>query len=324
VFCALEKFHRHLRRRDIYAEASTRWRDPRAHLLDGEAWQLAKGPALTELGLPETPDALLASHARRLDATYRKAAGRLVVNTDVRVDADGKLHVAYIEAVPDPDSLTDLRNWQQAMLPKVDLPELILEVMVWHPAFIDAFTAVSGGESRLADLNVSVAVLTSHALNVGYAPIIAPGVPALGGDRLSHVDQNYMRAETYKVANAALIKAQAGTGLAREWGGGLVAAIDGIRFVVPIPTIHARPNPKYWGRRRGAQWISMMNDQFAGTGGIVVAGTPRDSLHAIDVIYSQDGGPRPEVIITDTPHTPTSSSGCSRSRGSRTGPRSPT
>ena len=301
VFCVLEKFHRHLRRRDIYAETSTRWRDPRAQLLDGEAWQRAKGPALTALCLPEDPDALLASHARRLDATYREVAGRLVVNTDVRVDADGKLHVAHIEAVPDPASLTDLRDRLQAMLPKVDLPELILEVMAWHPAFTDAFTAVSGGESRLADLNVSVAaVLTSHALNVGYAPIIAPGVPALERDRLSHVDQNYMRAETYKTANAALIEAQAGIGLAREWGGGLVAAIDGIRFVVPIPTIHARPNPKYWGGRRGAQWINMMNDQFAGTGGIVVAGTPRDSLHAIDVISSQDGGARPEVIITGT------------------------
>ncbi len=32
----------------------------------------------------------------------------------------------------------------------------------------------------------------------------------------------------------------------------------------------------------------------------MVAGTPRDSLHTIDVIYSQDGGPRPEVIVTDT------------------------
>jgi TnpA family transposase len=46
-----------------------------------------------------------------------------------------------------------------------------------------------------------------------------------------------------------------------------------------------------------AQYV---NDQSAGLGGIVVAGTPRDSLHTVDVIYSQDGGRRPEVIITDT------------------------
>ena len=31
-----------------------------------------------------------------------------------------------------------------------------------------------------------------------------------------------------------------------------------------------------------------------------MSGTPRDSLHVIDLIYRQDGGRRPEVIITDT------------------------
>ncbi len=32
----------------------------------------------------------------------------------------------------------------------------------------------------------------------------------------------------------------------------------------------------------------------------MVSGTPRDSLHIVDLIYRQDGGRRPEVIISDT------------------------
>jgi hypothetical protein len=43
-------------------------------------------------------------------------------------------------------------------------------------------------------------------------------------------------------------------------GGGLVTGIDGMRFVVPVRSIHARPNPKYFGRRRGATWLNMLND----------------------------------------------------------------
>lgn len=31
----------------------------------------------------------------------------------------------------------------------------------------------------------------------------------------------------------------------------------------------------------------------------MVFGTPRDSLHGIDLIYSQNAGARPDVIITD-------------------------
>jgi hypothetical protein len=77
VFCVLTQFHARLKRRDIYAETSTRWRDPRAQLLDGEAWTAAKDTVLTALGLPEDPDALLAAHARLLDG-HLPGRGRTV------------------------------------------------------------------------------------------------------------------------------------------------------------------------------------------------------------------------------------------------------
>jgi TnpA family transposase len=73
-----------------------------------------------------------------------------------------------------------------------------------------------------------------------------------------------------------------------------------MRFVVPVPSVYARPNPKYFGRRGGATWLNMINDQAAGLGGKVVAGTPRDSLYVLDVLYDRDGGKRPEMIVTDT------------------------
>ena len=31
--------------------------------------------------------------------------------------------------------------------------------------------------------------------------------------------------------------------LAQAWGGGLVASVDGMRFVVPVPSVYARPIP---------------------------------------------------------------------------------
>jgi len=44
----------------------------------------------------------------------------------------------------------------------------------------------------------------------------------------------------------------------------------------------------------------MINDQAAGLGGKIVAGTPRESLYVLDVLYDRDGGKRPEMIVTDT------------------------
>ena len=44
----------------------------------------------------------------------------------------------------------------------------------------------------------------------------------------------------------------------------------------------------------------MINDQAAGLAGKVVSGTPRDSLHMIDVAFSQGQGQRPDIIVADT------------------------
>ncbi|GAA3618344.1 hypothetical protein GCM10022419_124870 [Nonomuraea rosea] len=142
------------------------------------------------------------------------------------------------------------------MLPRVDLPEVILEVMSWEPQLVEAFTAVSGGRSWLEDLPTSVAAcLAAQSMNVGYRPIAKAAVPALQRSRLSHVFQNYFRPETLSLADAPLVAWQAGLPLAQAWGGGMAAAVDGMRFVVPVPAAFARPNRKFFGSKRGMTWL---------------------------------------------------------------------
>ena len=256
---------------------------------------------LTTLGLPGDPGALLTGHAQALDAAYREVGGRLAVNTEVTIDADGKIHLTGLKAVEEPPSLIDLRSRTAAMLPRVDLPEVILEVMSWAPELAEAFTPVSGGRSRLDDLPVSVAAcLAAHAMNIGYRPVAKKGVPALERSRLSHVFQNYVRPETLAAANAPLVARQAGLLLAQARGGGLVAAVDGMRFVVPVPAAFARPNRKFFGSKRGMTWLNAINDHGMGRGAKIVSGTVRDSLHMIDVIFGLDGGELPEIVVSDT------------------------
>jgi hypothetical protein len=144
------------------------------------------------------------------------------------------------------------------MLPRVDIGEQILEVMGWVPQFPESLTALSGGAARMADLNVTVAAcLTGQALNIGYGPVSSPGVPALERRRIGHAGRTYLRAAGYTAANPHLIAQQAGIGFARALGGGMVAAIDGMRFVVPVPSLMAKPNRKYFGPKRGMTFLNM-------------------------------------------------------------------
>ena len=116
---------------------------------------------------------------------------------------DGRLHFAARKAV-------------EAMMPRVDLPEVLLEVFSWTGAD-QAFTSITGGEARLKELHVTIAaLLVAHSCNVGYTPVIG-SADALKYGTLSHVDQTYLRLATYQAANATLIEHQAVIPLAQAW-----------------------------------------------------------------------------------------------------------
>ena len=255
---------------------------------------------LASLDLPEAPDEHLNTLSSRLDEAYRIVAELLDDEGGVTVDEDGQLRFEALSAEPEPPSLVALRTAVGRMLPQVELPEVLLEVATWT-GFHHAFTPLGESASRMKDLELSIAaLLVAQACNIGFRPVAKEGVPALNRARLSHLEQTYLRVETIKRANQTLLEGQARIPLVRAWGGGHVASVDGLRFVVPVATIHARPNPRYFGRRSGATWLNMLNDHAAGLAAKVVAGTPRDSLHVLDVLNDQDGGVRPQLIVTDT------------------------
>jgi hypothetical protein len=81
VFCVLKQFHRMLRRREIYANNSSKWGDPLAKLLDGAAWEQTKPTVLTSLGLPADGGEHLAAGAARSHGTYREVAERVPANS---------------------------------------------------------------------------------------------------------------------------------------------------------------------------------------------------------------------------------------------------
>jgi TnpA family transposase len=307
VMCLLTQLHAALRRRDVFAEPSLRWADPRARLLDGAEWTLVRDEVLAGLGLTDPVEAHLAEYTSTLDAAWRQLAQRIEEagpDASVRVVPGEagrmRLSVQRLEKLGDPPSLVDLRKRVAAMLPIVDLPELLMDVHSWT-GMLDAYTHVGGLNTSMDQLPVSVAaLLVADACNVGLVPVIRPNDPVLGRDRLSHVDQNYVRADTHAAANARLVDYQARIGITDLWGGGLVASVDGLRFRVPVQTIHAGPSPRFFGYKRGITWLNAVNDRFAGLGAIIVTGTVRDSLYILDTLLNLDAGPRPDMVATDT------------------------
>ncbi len=75
---------------------------------------------------------------------------------------------------------------------------------------------------------------------------------------------------------------QARIPLAQAFGGGEVASADGLRFVVPVRTLNAGPNSKYFHTERGVTYYNFTSNQFSGFHGILIPGTLHDSPYVLD------------------------------------------
>ena len=277
TFSIIDKVMSALKRRDIFIHPSWRYSDPRRDLLTGEEWIQSKPMICRALGLSPHPEQTLHALAVELDQTYRAVAEGFANNTDVCIE-DERLKLTPLEKSDEPTSLIQLRELIADRLPRVELPELILEVAE-RTRFTEALTHLSEKSARAEDIDISLcAVLMAEACNTGFEPLIQSDLRALKRDRLSWVSQNYIRDETIAKANAMLVKAYNELPIVNVWGDGTMAAADGMRFVVPVKTLHAGPNPKYFGLKKGITWYNLLSDQLSGLNDLPVPGTLKDSF----------------------------------------------
>jgi TnpA family transposase len=303
TLCAMERLQDSLRRRDVFVPRSERWGDPRLKLLQGQQWETMRPQVCRALGRSESSEPELHALAQQLDTAYQRTAANFPTNAAVRVEqVNGRdtLTLTGLDKLDEPPSLITLRDHVLARLPRIDLPEVLLEIHA-RTGFAHEFTHISEGAARVADLPISLcAVLLADACNIGLEPVVRSDIPALTRSRLSWVQQNYLRAETLTRANACLVDTQATIPLAQAWGGGEVASADGLRFVVPVRTINAGPNRKYFNADRGVTYYNFTSDQFTGFHAIVIPGTLRDSMFILDGLLEHQTRLRPVEIMADT------------------------
>ncbi|MEU0397191.1 Tn3 family transposase [Streptomyces sp. NPDC006208] len=299
TFCVLEGLHTALKRRDVFARGADNWGDPRARLLSGPDWQVKRPRVLTALELSGSADEHLGELEVLLDEMYAHVAEGLPQNAAVGI-LEGKIRLDRLEAEPEPVGFKPVHDAVQAMLPRVDYPELLLEVHA-RTGMFDPFEHIGGKVARPQDLDLTLtALLVSKSTNIGLEPVIKPGEKALTRSRLSAADWGYWNLPGVSAASGLLVGRQGDIDLASDWGGGHVASADGMRFTVPLRSIHTRPNRKYFSTGHGATWLNVVSDRVMGLGGIVMPGTLRDSLGILDAMFNLDGPVRPEIVITDT------------------------
>jgi TnpA family transposase len=283
--CLLVVLREALRSGDVWVEGSRRYADPQSYLIPEDRWPSFR-PELCLLS------GALADAAEQLDrcrAELDEALSGLEAGSS---RSDGvlwqaeKLVFSRDRSEEVPESALSLSEEVARRLAHTELTDLLVEVDRWTN-FTGRLTHAAGSEPRSRDLKVHLyASILAQATNLG--PVRMAELSDLSYRKLAWATNWYLREETLKSANAAIVDFHHRLPLSKRWGGGTLSSSDGQRFPVDVKAKNAAPNPRYFGRGRGVTFYSWTSDQFSQYGSKVIPATVRDATYVLDEILGNE------------------------------------
>lgn len=196
-----------------------------------------------------------------------------------------------------PDAST-LSKTLYNIIPKVKLPELLMEVANWTDFDKKLVHASTKQPSKGEERNILMAALMGIGTNIGLYKM-ADSTPGITYRQMANTSQWRLYDDAMKKAQATLVNYHHKLFLSSYWGDGSTSSSDGMRIQVGVSSLHADSNPHY-GTGKGATMYRFVSDQFSTFYTKVINTNARDAVHVIDGLLYHETDLNIEEHYTDT------------------------
>jgi len=224
-----------------------------------------------------------------LEAQLARGGGK----GEVRLGPDGELIIPPLTAEDVPAEASALRDELAAMLPRVPIASVLVEIDA-RTGFTDRLTHAGGKASRPPDLRRNLLyVIIAEATNMGLSAMSEScGVPY---DTLAWTAEWYFSAETLEAANAAIVNYHHRLPMTQSFGTGTLSSSDGQKFPVKGKSLTTRHLSRYFARGQGVSTYTHVSDQHSTFDTKVITSTSPESPYVLDGIL----GNQTDLIITE-------------------------
>jgi len=266
-----------IRSGDVAVKGSRNYRDFDEYLVAKSDWDDKKAYS-TKLAVSLCADEYLQERSEALQARLEWTSQNAGTLDGVAI-GDDKIHVDKLEK-DTPEEAIALSEKLYKMLPKVKLPDLLIEVAGWTN-FDRHFTHVATGNvAKGNEKAVLIAALMAMGTNIGLSKM-ADSSPGITYRQMANTAQWRMYDDAMKRAQASLVNYQHGLFLSSYWGDGSTSSSDGMRVQVGVSSLYAEHNPHY-GSQKGVTMYRFVSDQFSSFYAKVINTNARDAVHVID------------------------------------------
>jgi TnpA family transposase len=207
-------------------------------------------------------------------------------------DEAGDLVISPLTAEDVPSEATALKAELTEMLPFAPIVSLLIELDK-RTDYLDCFTHATGKQARSPELKRNlIAVLISHSTNLGLTRMA--DACGISYDVLAWTAEWYVRKETLRAANPAIIDYHQKLPLTPVFGTGTLSSSDGQRFPTRGKSVTARAMSRYFANE-GLSTYTHVTDQHATYGTKIVVATKREAHYVLDEIL----GNATDIPITE-------------------------
>jgi TnpA family transposase len=215
----------------------------------------------------------------------------------LNVDRHGQLHLSRLEPAV-PAAAVQLSRRLYARLPRIDLPDLLLEVMQ-GTGFLDQFTHLQSGTPLDGPAALPLlAAIMGNGLNLGLSQLA--NASPFSSRELSWALDWFVRDETLRAALAVLDNAVLRHPFSRSWSRGTRSSSDRLRVQLGVQAANADYNPAYLHRERGVSLYMHVADAGPPYHQQVIGINDSEALYVIDALCHHETDLEIESHATDT------------------------
>jgi TnpA family transposase len=225
---------------------------------------------------------------RRMNEVERAPAAGELVDVVIR---GGELTISPLRRAV-PDEAEELKARLYALLPRVRVTDLLVEVASWS-GFSEQFVHARSGEPA-SDQSALMGAILADATNLGLGRM-AESSRGLTLARLRWTAEWHIRDETYLSALAAGVDAHHAHPLGAMWGPGDTSSSDGQFFRAGGPgEARGDVNARY-GTEPGVLFYTHVSDRFTPFHTKVIAANAGEAAHVIDGLLDHES----ELVIRE-------------------------
>ena len=283
---ALWLLRQQLRSGDIYLAQSRRFSELETYFIPPKEWCLYRDEVVNLTGTPIEAKLRLAERESELITLIGQVEELLNQSDSDLREERGKLVLTPFKADEKNLELKRLAEELTARLPRVEITDLLVEVDSWTD-FSNAFEHLNLAQNKDSNSWLSLySCLLAQACNLDFQQMATS--TGLLYRRLCWFNNWYIRDETLRSANNALINYHYDLPLSHLWGGGMLSSSDGQRFPAKGSLRQARSLPRYFGYGKGVTFYSWTSDQFSQYGSKPIPATVRDATYVLDEILNNE------------------------------------